>query len=765
MKILRNIPSVPTEFKGLFLLSVAVVLLAVETLLVFMGIMEHVPLKSSLAGNVFQEWAHLLRPEREMLFLRFFVVTAIVMQAAGVWIFRRKLKDEALIRKLIPLVIFDAILVFFLLSAAFKSIIYDYRAVMAHRAFDVLLVIAVASKIFWPWLCDLGRTFYGFFTREENLPALKKLGDVVFPALIFALIFIPYPSAVVMRSFVGEQFHHNDSYIMGPGWAFLKGNLLNMDVISQYGLGMPVFLSMAAKIFFGGFSYENIFLVLMWACIVYYLLAYFLLRKWVGNPWLVMAALMLGIKWQMFHTGVFPIVFTYGSATVTRFYFDIFFLILIFFHLRHYHKALLMAAGATAGVAMFYISSDGLYLVATFYCYLLIHLAVPRFREKLFAQKPDWFFLPLYAVVAPLVTFACMWWLEGPRLFSPEFWYNMGEFIQYFLSGFGVTPMSESLKYRYFLASFTGFLMPLGYVFTMIAAGSLIYFRKWKDENLFIIVLCVYGLGIYHYYVARSAVTSYDTVCLPFVYILCFWVKTWADHLPRARANALITGVFLLSFYALFTNHNFMCYPNAFSFSRNPMTDPVVAQRLSTGLPYFNHLFVETPEQLKLPANSLGEKDEKLYFEKDFNSDDMMVSYYSREADFKEDAALIAQLTPKDAKVPVISSFEIKMLMQADRAPFFYYFPLVISRPMHMRMFPVTSMYTVKHFKKTIGQLEGARPEYIFLERIFLERNVPQAYYENDPALMALLDYVFKNYAPAAQGKYLVAMKRKGIED
>jgi hypothetical protein len=762
MKIVRDIVErFSDETKTLAVFSAGAVLWSIEALVVFMAIMNTVPLKSPLAATVFPEWQHLLKPERDMLYFRFFVGTVIVLQSAGLWLFRRRFKDEAFGKRLMSLVAFDAVLVFLLLSACFKSIIYDYRADMAHKAFGVLLAVTVLSKFCWPWLADLGRSLYTFLTREENRPALTKLGDVALPFFVVALIFIPYPQAVMMRSFVGEQFHHNDSYIMGPGWAFLKGCALNYDVITQYGLGMPVVLSMAAKIFFGAFTYDNVFRVFMWACIVYYLLAYWLLRRWLGNPWLVIAAIMLGIKWQMFHTGVFPIVYTYGSATVTRYYFDIFFLILIFYHLRHYRRALLTVAGAVAGFAVFYISSDGIYLLATYYAYFLIHLVVPQFRRKLFPRRKDWAMLALYGVIAPLTTFCCMWWLEGPRLFTPQFWFNMQEFIQYFLSGFGVTPMTESIKYRYFLASLAGFLLPLGYVLTMITAASFIYLRKWKDEDLFVVILCIYGLGIYHYYVARSAQTSYYAVCLPYVYLLCFWMKKWTDSLSRRKANALVLCAVVLSFYALFTNHNFMSYPNVFNFSRNPMTDPVVAQRLPTGLSYFNHLFVESPAGLKLPANSLGETDEKLYFEKDFNSDDMLVSYYGHESDFRQDAQMIDRLTPADAKVPVVSSFEIKILMQADRTPFFYYFPLVISRPMHMRMFPVSSMYTINHLKKTIGQIESAKPEYVFMERIFLNRNVPQAYYENDPAFMALLNYIFEHYTPTEIGKFLVAMKRK----
>ena len=48
---------------------------------------------------------------------------------------------------------------------------------------------------------------------------------------------------------------------------------------------------------------------------------------------------------------------------------------------------------------------------------------------------------------------------------------------------------------------------------------------------------------------------------------------------------------------------------------------------------------------------------------------------------FTKDAQLIASLTAHSDEVPLISGFETEMLMQANRKPFFYYFPLFISRP------------------------------------------------------------------------------------
>jgi hypothetical protein len=750
------------ELKDHILLSALVVVEAVQALVVIAFFAGRIPVRSDLSAVVLPEWGHLLLPEREMLLYRIFIVLVIVGQAAGAWLLLRRSKGKKFFgRKGRAFILVETFLTALLLTASFKTIVYGPNHVLSHPAFYAVLILAVVNKMFFAQVYELLRGTYEFLTRVENFASLRKLADVVFPLFIVCLLFIPYPQAIVMRSFVGEQFHHNDSYVMGPGWAFLKGNVLDYDTISQYGLGMPVFLSMASKIFFSGFSYEGVIQVLIWACILYFLVVYRLLRLWIGNPWLVMAALMAGIKWQMFHPGVFPIVYTYGSATVTRYYFDIFFLLFVFLHIYRGHRWLLFAAGATAGIAIFHISSDGVYLAATYYAYLLIQLIVPRFRQKLFPDKRDWAFLPLYAIVPPLVTMTALWWLVGPKLFTAEFGHNLGEFIEYFISGFGLVPIYESLQNRYFLSNLMGFVMPLVYVLTLVIVGSLVYLKKIKDENLFVVVLCLYGLGIFHYYVARSSVTSYYAVCLPYVYILAFWIKTVLSRVRRPYAYAATAVIFIVSFYSLLTNHNFISYPNMFNASRNPVTDFRVAQRLPTGQLYFNHLFVQTPQELRFSANSLGQRDERFKFENEFNSDDMVVSYYSKESDFSVDAELIRKLTPRNAKVPVISSFEIKILMQADRAPFFYYFPLVISRPMDMRTFPVSSLYTVGHLTKTIGQLEGAKPPYIFMERIFLNREAPAQYFYNDPAFMEILKYVHTYYSEESVGKYLAAMKRK----
>ena len=109
----------------------------------------------------------------------------------------------------------------------------------------------------------------------------------------------------------------------------------------------------------------------------------------------------------------------------------------------------------------------------------------------------------------------------------------------------------------------------------------------------------------------------------------------------------------------------FTGYPNLLNFSRNPIIDPLVAQRVGHDSPYFNQLYADFPESLKLPLNSLGQKDEGLKFEKDFNTHQQLIDYYKKETDFSSDAGLIQRLTPAGSRVALLSSFEVMILDQA----------------------------------------------------------------------------------------------------
>jgi hypothetical protein len=214
--------------------------------------------------------------------------------------------------------------------------------------------------------------------------------------------------------------------------------------------------------------------------------------------------------------------------------------------------------------------------------------------------------------------------------------------------------------------------------------------------------------------------------------------------------------------YFVSINHHFIAYPNIFNFSRNPNTDALVNDIIpgqSSG--FMNDVSMEFPEQYKLPLNSLGERDENLRTENNFSSDEEMTKYYREEYTFEQDAALIRSLTTEGQKVPVISSQEIPLLMQAGRKPFFYTFPLLVGRPMKLRTFPTDEIWSKENLEGAVKQMDDEKPEYIFVQRIFLNTPLPQFYYFQYYAVVQLMDYVQRYYEPLREGQYLMAMKRR----
>ena len=107
-----------------------------------------------------------------------------------------------------------------------------------------------------------------------------------------------------------------------------------------------------------------------------------------------------------------------------------------------------------------------------------------------------------------------------------------------------------------------GFIIPAVYVLTIMIIGALVYLRQLDAPAMFIIYICVYGLGIYHYFVYRSAVTSYYVVCIPFVFVLCFWVQQIVKPLSQQWRRILLSILVVVTLGCLVTGYLFTVYPH-----------------------------------------------------------------------------------------------------------------------------------------------------------------------------------------------------------
>lgn len=659
-----------------------------------------------------------------------------------------------------PFITAEALITFLLLSALFKMVIYDYRNQLAAYAYHVLLVLALLNKLFWPGIWRGAREVYLFLTARRNKAVLQVLGDCLMAGLIVTIIYLPDPQAVLAKMFVGEQFHHLSHFIMAPGWAYVSGCVLDVDIISRYGIGAPIVLSTLAK-WLGGYSYLNILLVIMWICIIYYVLCYVFLRLWLKSFTLAAAGILMGIKVQMFYTLSLPQPLTYASATPVRFVCDIFFMFCIWGHLCARRWVYLWLAALCCAVSLFYMMETGLYLTAAFGAYLLLHGLISTLRRRTFFPRKGQVALILCILSLPVVAFLLYALAAGGHVLTAEFWRNTVEFPRLFTGGLLTGPFWGGLQYGQFWDLLVGFLFPIVYILTILIVGTLGILGKISQKHLMVIVWCFYGLGAHHYYIVMPTSNNYYMRALPFVFVCFYWIRWGIYRLGWQIRQRLGMMIVIFSAYALGTNHHYLSYPNKFNFSRNPMVDDLVAEQLPERKPYFFHKVWDYPEAQKLPLNSLGEKDEGL--RRDFTSDEELKAYYAQESNFPEDAQLIRSLVPPSQPVALISSFEIDMLMQAKRRPLFYYFSFTFSRPMRMRNFGDVEIFTLGRLNKLIGQLKGSPSAYVFMERIFLNRHFPSRYAYDNPGLIGLLDYVNSHYQPYRYGKYLVALKRSKL--
>ncbi len=696
------------ETVNIVLFAVWSLLEALQLLVIVVLVFSFIPIKlSPFVATLFPLHQKGVLPEREMLFYRIFVLGAMALQTAGLWIFRRRLKEEQFTPSLVGLTAANLFWLLIQLFCVFKMMIIDPSA-WAKYVFYVSLAGALATRVFWPEVRIWAVRFYENVIQSESAINWRRVWDVAFPAFIVLLLFVPDMDKVLARMFYRDQFYHLDAFLMAPAWAYQQGLTLNMDVISPYSTVMPVVFSFLSKLV-GGFNYHNVVALFIAATIAYYIVFYALLRRWLGSALLASFGTLLAIKLQMFHWGVSPLIWQFPTATVLRYIFDLPVLWCIWQHIRTAEEKYLWIASAVCGVAAAYIVDTGVYLNMTFVFYLIaLYFLSP---QKVFVFPRDVFKTAVLVVMPGAIAFFILGLIQGPNVLNPQMYTNMFEHASLFLQGWGSLPMYEGLKDRQFFAFIMGFVIPVVYTWTLVFVGALCVLRQIHWRNFFVVILCVYGLALYHYFVNRSAVSSYYVVCLPFVGVVCYWLDKVIARFGHRVRRSLHCLVFAAMLCAMMTSYLFTYYPNMFNLS------------------------------------GMDWEPEKKFYKEEFN--------------FERDAELIRSLTgPKD-RVALISSFETKILMDAGRKPFFYYFPLLESQHMRLPQFRGTYLHTVDRMKKTLGQLEGSKPAYVFIERKLFKRQIHPDYYQYYQTLNILVEYLGAHYTVDQEGKYLVALKRK----
>jgi hypothetical protein len=665
---------------------------ALQVLILVALIFSFIPIPvSAFVKKLFPLSLYDVRPERESFFYHIWIGFALGLQGLLVFILRKRLAEEVLWPKYLPYICTMVGVVFIQIFAIFKIFLWG-NPWWARVLLYAVLAGGILARFFWPEYQRIMAWVWGrAMALGQRAYFLMDAGAIV---ILLALVFAPDLNNVLARMFSYDKFYHFDSFIMSPAWGHHNGLALNKDINSEYSLIIPIVFDKLMGLM-GGFSYAHAVGLMIGLSAVYYFLFYALWRYWTASFGLAFFAVLLCVKLQFFHWGVVPLIWIYPSATPLRTLADVFFLFFILRFTQGLRMRWLFAAAVACGVGMAWTIDVGVYM----YSALLLAAAAAVYSGGRLVGKS------ISVILLPWAVALGIWGIfYGPLLEQSQFWHNTFEFASLFIQGWGALPITEGLKDKQFFAFGMAFAVPLIYTGTLIYSLGMFLFRESRP-HLFMVLISVYGLGLYHYFVHRSGVTSYYAVIVPFIFVLLFWMKAIIGFFKDRRQKGIKIFLCLWTLTALTTGYLFTYYPN-----------------------FLNLAGYDWPSERK---------------------------FYDQNFDFSQDASLIDGLTAPNEPVVLVSAFETKILMQAHRRPFFYYFPMIGSQHMQEEKSPGTYLHTYARLEHTLRQLQEKQPAYVFVQtRIYQWTHTQEG-------IKQLMAYIFEHYQFQAQGQYLVALKLK----
>ena len=701
------------EFYNAALLTAIVILNSIQILVVICFIFNQIPMASEIEQikMITADGGESALPEREIFFYRIFVTLALLIGTLSFLSFRKKLGQINFSFHLEKLFLVDLISV-----TVVMAFLFNYVLIGLDWNLRYLLYCWIGISLFLKFLgTEVRQKFLRISELKVNHPENKKVTrflDYSICIFIALSILIPDRSAALAEIFIQDQLWHLDGFVVAPVWAYVKGLIPNVTVNSFYGAGVPFIISHLTKVF-GMLRYESIFSVILLMAAIYFIACYVFLRLWLKSILISLIGVIWLIKLQMFHCGAPNFPWLYMPNTVLRYFFFIFILIFLYRHLVSGHKKYLWAAGFFTGIGVFYVIDSGIYQLGLYYCYLSLLLVNFEDRRLIYRNKGDILRVLFYFLMPLIVSLLFFWMVVGKHVSTLDFWNNQLQLIRSFTGGLGLYPIKRTLdlggRTAYFII---GYLIPLIYIFTILSVTMLRYKKKIGWTNGFAVLIGIYGLAIYHNFLGRSDYYHLFDVTGPLVLIVCYWLFKVLKKMKDSQKKFILIVIFFVSVFALWTTTIVLLYPSMVSLAQ---FDPA------------------------LTAKGVALKE-----------------YLTARADI----SLIQRLSRPSERVCLISSFETALLMEADRKPFFYQFPLLYSSFWRGDFSGGTSLVTRQSFVKAMNQLDQGKPLYIFVEKRFFFRQIAPKFWIKYPALTALIDYLHKHYDIADEGQYLLALKR-----
>jgi len=670
-------------------LTLLVFVLSLQVLIVLVFVYQFIPLKMDpITEGVPPALLQFFKPNRNHLFYHAFVAAALIGQVMVLYMYRKRLAVADLAGEIREFLIGETFWVSWQLFAVFKILQYDnpsWARILLYAGFTAALL----AKVFWPELKRGLKLFQVWLGKD--MPAKWRIfadGGIIF--ILLLSIAIPDTEKALLRLSLADNNNHFDQWLMAPLWAYHKGLIPAFQAANPLNWGVPVLIH-ALVGFIGGVTYGHVIAVLCFLAIVYYSAFYYFLRFWLGILPAVFGVL-LAVKLQMFHIGVFPLIWAFPGQSILRHLFDVAVFFCLWCYARGQGEVFLWLAGALIGISLGFVFDTGVYMLGALYAYVAVLMSFKDTR-CLFCPTPKQWRKVFGLVLLPwFIMFMALAFCFGPVVLHGEFWTYPFEGSRnrgYWLEGLDAVSIYSCLKDRNFFAYFASFFPPLIYTVGSAAVISMVYFRRWSSEKLFLIPLSVYGLGVYALFLWHASINFYYMVPLPLVGCICFWVMQGVGRLDKDRQRLAKSILCIVVVIGLFTNFLFTRYPNVFNLGQ------------------------ENWDQ------------QKVFYRANFN--------FNREAHF------VWYWTLPGQRVALISGFATQILLQADREPFFYGSP---------------TLMTQADLQRLLDQLDENKPGKVFVDKRLLSitGNAP---------LNALTDYLKSHYQYSGQqSDHLALMQR-----
>ncbi len=453
-------------------------------------------------------------------------------------------------------------------------------------------------------------------SQPESLFQIQRLGglclEIVIPILLFLIIYIPQTNLISGNDFATEQLHHIDYFFMAPVLGFAQGGALGTDVYCQYGVGYPVLFSILARVAPLTYSTFITFSVLYgW---LYFVGVYLFLRILLKRVEWAALGVLIALSLQLFHGVSSPdVLWQYPSSTVMRSPCDIWFLISLLRHAQTKSRYWLYFAAIANGLAIFFETDTGVYLMLAFGAYLAISKISDAKTGDVSAPSIRLADCLLCGVITLFTLGAGLWVASRGTLFSAAFFTGWLEVFRLYPSGISMLPLIASQE-----AICISFLFLLTYLLTAASNLHACILQSARRESPLLVAIAIFGMCLLLQFIGRSHPFNLYHASIPLSLLLTWYgfqltcklknaVVSWvSDNMKAESARSktisclqtkalgfIPTAAIAFLALGLLNNDAFRNYPNLL----NALTNPKAKEETFLLLPELNDIAI--PMRLK----------------------------------------------------------------------------------------------------------------------------------------------------------------------